>query len=197
MSQEAGTRRRATTLTRILLGATLALGVAAPALAADPSPIPAAANALRAQWTAPTHQLAFEATAVEGAGTIFDAWSAGAETGLRYGTISLTGAAELAGVPVTVTLVGAFFYTNGTGPFTGSVTLTSAEGDLIAFRYDAFVALAEDGTTIGGVLTGLGGAGRWADVTGYGHVTGSRSGLVGSQVQYAFDLWLAGMPPAA
>ena len=93
-----------------------------------------------------------------------------------------------------VTLTGAFWYENGTGPFTGSVTLTSAEGDLLAFRYDAFVVLGEEETTIGGVLTGLGGAGRWADVTGYGHVTGSRSGLVGSPVAYAVDLWLAGMP---
>lgn len=188
MSGEHTTTRRASTLARILIGAVLALGVAAPALAADPSPVPAAVA------SAPTHRLAFTAAPVDGAGTIFDAWSAGAETGLRYGTITLTGAAELAGVPVTVTLVGAFWYTNGTGPFTGSVTLTSAEGDLLAFRYDAFVVLGEEETTLGGVLTGLGGAGRWADVTGYGHVTGSRSGLVGSPVADAVDLWLAGMP---
>lgn len=188
MSRHHTTTRRATTLARILLGAAFALGVAAPALAADPSPIPAAVA------SAPTHRLAFTAAPVDGAGTIFDAWAAGSETGLRYGTITLTGAAELAGVPVTVTLVGAFWYENGTGPFTGSVTLASAEGDLLAFRYDAFVVLGEGSTTIGGVLTGLGGAGRWADVTGYGHVTGSRSGLVGSPVAYAVDLWLAGMP---
>jgi len=173
---------------RAFLVALLLLVPALPAAAADATPAPT--------YAPPTHVLDFGASAIEGSSIFLDGTYEGGGAGVRYGILGLTGETELGGVPVTAMILGAFTYLDATGPFTGSFSFQSAEGDLLGFRYDAQVALSPDGTVFHGVLTPIAGAGRWAEVTGYGTVTGGRSGLVGSPVRYTVSLWLTGLPAA-
>jgi hypothetical protein len=175
---------------QLAVASLLLAALAVPAVAADPSPAPAAAPV----GTPPTHTLAFGVQPIETQGLRWDVTTAGAETTTRFGIVALEGETALDGTPVTATVVGSFHYIDGTGAFDGSLTLDSGAGDVLGMRFDAQVALGPSGTIVDGLLTVLGGTGRWASVTGYGVVRGARTGTVGSPVQYAMDLWLAGMP---
>ena len=92
----------------------------------------------------------------------------GADGSLTYGTILLTSSFELEGVPVDAEVIGTSFYADGTGPFTGALTLTYPNGDELGFRFDAIVQPAGEGTTVLGSVHVYGGTGVLADVTGAG-----------------------------
>lgn len=183
---------RHTTLAAAVVAAALVAALAVPSAAADPSPAPVPAPAA----TAPTHTVTFGAQSVETPPVRWQVTTAGAATTTTLGLAVLSGDTTFDGIPITATITGALYYIDGTGPFTGALVFDSGAGDLLAMRYDAQVALGPSGTVIDGVLTVLGGSGRWAGVTGYGVVNGARTGAVGSPVQYDVSLWLAGMPAA-
>ena len=174
-------------LRALLVAAALVLP-AAPAMAADPTAAPAVVA------TEPTYVIDFDARPIDGASVFLDGVSVGGGTTVRYGILGLQGETAIGATPVTAMILGAFTYLDATGPFTGSFSFASADGDLLGFRYDAHVVLTADGTELAGVLTPIGGAGRWAGVSGYGVVSGGRSGLVGSPVHYQVSLWLTGLP---
>jgi len=118
----------------------------------------------------------------------------GADGSLTYGTIRLTSSFQLAGVPVDAEVIGTSFYADGTGPFTGALTLTYPNGDELGFRFDAIVQPAGAGTAVLGSVQVYGGTGVLAGVTGGGMMSGGRSGPLGTPVDYAFTFDLAGLP---
>ena len=123
--------------------------------------------------------------------------SAGTAGEITFGTGRLTGTSTLEGQPVDVELLASIDYVDGSGPFDGWITITSAADDLLGLRYEGFVTQRGDLTSINGSVSVAGGAGAWADVTGSGRVTGRREGTLGDDVAYTLVLSLAGMPPAA
>ncbi|MFO1539302.1 MAG: hypothetical protein ACKOTZ_02490 [Chloroflexota bacterium] len=112
----------------------------------------------------------------------------------RYGTVRLTGTTEIAGSEVAAEVIGFSLYRDGVGPFVGALTLTFPSGDAIGLRYDAVAQPDAEGTTVAGALTVIGGSGAFVEVTGQGVVTARRSGELGSAVEYAVTLTLAGLP---
>ena len=109
---------------------------------------------------------------------------------LRYGDVVLEAASDVDGQPYTVDLFASLAYTNGSGPFDGTITFTAPGGDSLAFDYHGAATLNGDGsTTVAGSLNVFSGTGQFAKTTGVGTVSGSRvAGLpVGSPVTYVID----------
>ena len=106
-----------------------------------------------------------------------DAWQTG------FGR--LEGDAVINSEPVQVELLAALEYENGTGSFTGFITLNWPSGDALVMRYvGGAVRDAGGNTTVTGALTVLGGTGSYARSTGSGQVHGFRSGQLGGPVHY-------------
>lgn len=122
----------------------------------------------------------------------------GAEADHSYGTIRLTGSFDIGGTAIPVEVVGTSLYQDGTGPFTGAMTLTYPNGDELGLRFDAVVQPSGEGTAVAGSLQVIGGTGVLADVTGSARMTGGRVGPLGSPVEYDLVFDLTGLPdPAA
>jgi hypothetical protein len=121
----------------------------------------------------------------------------GAEADRSYGTIRLTGSFDIEGTPIPVEVVGTSLYQDGTGPFTGAMTLTYPNGDELGLRFDAVVQPSGEGTAVAGSLQVIGGTGVLAGVTGSATMTGGRVGPLGSPVEYAVTFDLVGLPDPA
>lgn len=121
----------------------------------------------------------------------------GADADTSYGTIRLTSSFDLEGVPVGVEVVGTSLYRDGTGPFTGAMTLSYPNGDELGLRFDAIVQPSGEGTAVAGSLQVIGGTGVLAGVTGSATMTGGRVGPLGSPVEYDVTFDLAGLPDPA
>lgn len=85
-------------------------------------------------------------------------------------------------------------YRNGSGPFFGLVTLTRPDNSSLVMRMDgeAFKNASSGDTSFTSQLLVLGGTGTYANATGRGTFTGSRSGVLGSPVQLKFEISLDG-----
>lgn len=121
----------------------------------------------------------------------------GPEGSVRYGTARIHGTGDASGLPVGVEVAGNLVYRAGSGPFTGAITVTWPNGDLLALAYDAVVHATEGGTAIHGTVTSLGGTGSLEAVTGAGIVEGGRAGELGSPTAYVVTVDLGGMPDPA
>ena len=117
----------------------------------------------------------------------------GASNEKTYGWNDLVGTATVAGQPVVVDLQGTVDYVKGSGPFGEFVTLTFADGSVLATRMQGTATAATDGsTTFAATMSVIGGTGTYANATGSGVFTGSRTGELGAPVQVKFALTLAG-----
>ena len=110
-----------------------------------------------------------------------------------YGWNDLVGTATVDGQPVAVDLQGTVDYIKGSGPFGEFVTFTFADGSVLATRMQgAATANADGSTAFGATMSVIGGTGTYANATGSGVFTGSRTGELGAPVQVKFVLTLAG-----
>jgi hypothetical protein len=120
----------------------------------------------------------------------------GPDGSVRYGIGRVTGDAELDGRPVDVASEFTIRYVDGSGPFSGWLTITDEQGGELGFAYEGYTVRDEAGSRIEGVLEVTGGSGAFIDVTGTGRMTASRSGPVGTATRYELTLELAGLPAA-
>ena len=117
----------------------------------------------------------------------------GVDGSTLYGVVRLVGTADLEGRPVDVELLFSPLYQDGSGPFTGWITLTDA-GDVLGLGFSGYSVRRGAETNIEGAVGVVGGTGAYEGVTGNGHMSAVRDGEVGSSVRYDLSLELAGMP---
>jgi hypothetical protein len=110
-----------------------------------------------------------------------------------YGWNQLVGTTALDGKRVEVELLGNVNYTNGSGPWFGFITLTSADGTLgFKVHGDAKVDPSTKDTAFTGSMDVIGGTGAWATTTGSATLTGQRLDALGGQVDFDVTMTLAG-----
>jgi hypothetical protein len=120
----------------------------------------------------------------------------GPEGSTLFGVVRLIGQADLEGRPVEVDLLFSPLYRDGSGPFTGWITLTDTGDDVLGLEFSGYSARHGDVTDIEGAVGIVGGTGVYEGVTGNGQMSAVRDGEVGSNVRYDLVLDLAGMPPS-
>lgn len=110
-----------------------------------------------------------------------------------YGWNRLTGNATADGQPLTVEMLGSVDYTAGSGPFSGFITLTFADGSTLGMSMQGQTTAAPDSAdaSFAATLGVIGGTGTYADAAGHGTFTGDRQAALGGQVDAVFDLDLA------
>lgn len=121
-------------------------------------------------------------------------FSAGPAGTVVYGWNRLRGTATLDGQPVGVDMLGAVNYTAGSGPFSGFVTFSFADGSTIgvAMNGTAQPAPGTADATFAATLGVVGGTGRYVDAMGTGTFVGTRTEALGTTVAATFDLTLTG-----
>lgn len=122
--------------------------------------------------------------------------SVGPDGSTLYGVVRLTGEADLDGRPVDVDLLFSPLYRDGSGPFTGWITLTETGDDVLGLGFSGYSFKRGDVTDIEGAIGVVGGTGVYEGVTGNGQMHAIRGGGVGSNVRYDLVLDLAGLPPS-
>ena len=118
----------------------------------------------------------------------------GVDGSTLYGMVRLVGTADLEGRPVDVELLFSPLYQDGSGPFTGWMTLTDAGDDVLVLGFSGYSVRRGAETDIEGAVGVVGGTGAYEGVTGNGQMSAVRGGEVGSNVRYDLSLDLAGMP---
>ena len=139
--------------------------------------------------TTPMH---LAATLVSESRTLQQVGADGAKT---YGWNRLIGSAVLDGQPVTVDMLASVQYTAGSGPFSGFVTFTFADGSTLAVSMQGATTAQPDSTdaSFAATLGVFGGTGSYLHVTGSGMFHGTRRAALGGQVDSTFDLDLGGV----
>ena len=170
--------RRVALLAAALLVTTLPV---APARAQDPAPAPV--------------PLVIDFSASSGDGDVRTS-TVGTAPEIRYGTAWLSGSGTADGIPVDAMIAGALLYHDGSGPYTGTLTFTWPNGDLLALELDVITRAGAGQTTVAAALSVLGGTGSLAAVTGAGTMDGYRDGGLGTITRYRVELLLSGMPEA-
>jgi hypothetical protein len=109
-----------------------------------------------------------------------------------YGWNHYLGTTRWAGQEATVDFLGSVNYVNGSGRFDGYVTLTRADGVILAFRVDGDALPTETWqgarTELSGRLEVIQGTDEFAGATGIGVTTGFRNGELGTQATFTFTL---------
>jgi quercetin dioxygenase-like cupin family protein len=120
--------------------------------------------------------------------------TAGADSSVTYGWNELVGTATVDGQPVGVELLGNVSYVKGSGPISGFVTYTFADGSTLGVQMQGAATASSGGdeTSFAATLGVLGGTSRYATATGSGIFTGSRTAALGTTVSSTFDLTIAG-----
>jgi len=100
------------------------------------------------------------------------------------GTNQLTGTTTVGSSSSNVEVLANVVYTNGSGPFFGLMTVTLADGSILATRMDGTASLnaVTNVTSFDCKLTVVGGTGTYLNATGTGIFTGSRSTALGGAV---------------
>jgi hypothetical protein len=109
-----------------------------------------------------------------------------------YGWNRLTGTSTLDGQPVSIEMLATVDYTKGSGPFSGVVTFTFADGSTIGVSMAGSTTAQANGTdaSFASTLGVIGGTGQYVSTTGYGTFTGTRSAALGTDVGAVFTLQL-------
>jgi len=116
----------------------------------------------------------------------------GPDASQTYGWNRLTGTAADASGPIDVELLGSVMYTRGSGPFSGLLTFTFADGSVLGAQVQGVATRGADGVTqIASTLGVINGTGRYEGATGAGTFTGSRDAALGQPVAATFELTLA------
>lgn len=107
----------------------------------------------------------------------------------QVGVGRLTSQVQVAGEAVTFEVMVALEYVNGSGPFSGFVSLLWPNGDAVACSYEGVVVRDASGNS--NWSTGvhvIDGSGRFKGSSGSGTVAGFRNVALGGSVQYTVDL---------
>ena len=113
--------------------------------------------------------------------------------GITYGWNDLRAGTRWAGQDATVRFLGDVDYVDGSGPFSGYVSVTRADGAVLGLRVSgSAISLASGGSTadarFSGNVTVIGGDGAYRGAQGIGTMSGSRSAALGSPVAMTFRL---------
>lgn len=114
--------------------------------------------------------------------------------GITYGWNHLEGKTRWGKRSAKVDFLGDVDYTNGSGPFSGYVTVIRSDGTRIAFSVTGWAVAPQDaGTndaTFTGILEVIGGSKNFQGVQGTGTMRGNRSADLGGAVSLRFSLAL-------
>jgi hypothetical protein len=115
----------------------------------------------------------------------------------QYGTLRLTGKTTIDGKPHTVDVVVGLQYADGSGPWSGFMTLTAKDGSILSMSYDGSTVMTPGaGSTITGRMKVIGGTGRYAKVVGTGVTHAYRADRPGALTEYDSRITLQpGTPP--
>jgi hypothetical protein len=107
----------------------------------------------------------------------------------QFGVGRIASIVDIDGHPVMFEVLVSLEYTDGSGPFTGFVSLFWLNGDAMACRYDGVVVRDENGDSRwNSNLHVIEGSGSLVGATGAGTLSGFRSASLGGSVQYTVDL---------
>jgi hypothetical protein len=112
---------------------------------------------------------------------------------IQYGTLVFEGPGNFADQSIETELLAYLSYVNGAGPAGGYLTITTADGDELAFSLSLTATNENDRVELSGRFDVISGTGRFAGVTGSGTGSGVRDATVGSSVQWIASLDLAGL----
>ena len=110
-----------------------------------------------------------------------------------FGWNDLAGPTTWGGQAATLDFLATVNYVDDSGPFTGVVTVTRADGVRLAFSVEGAALAVTNAagltrTSFTGALTVIQGTGSFRDSQGIGVMTGSRAAALGSPVELTFDL---------
>ena len=113
--------------------------------------------------------------------------------GITYGWNDLNGPTTWGKQQAAIHFQGDVNYLNGSGPFNGYVTVTGADGTVLAFRVEgsALAVPLNSGATethFAGDIKVIGGTGTYANAKGIGTMVGTREAALGSPVRLTFRL---------
>ena len=107
----------------------------------------------------------------------------------QFGVGRLASIVDIGGEPVTFEVLVSLEYLDGSGPFTGFLSLFWPNGDAVACRYEGVVVRDDAGDSRwNSILHVIDGSGSLTGATGAGTVSGFRSAALGGSVEYAVDL---------
>jgi hypothetical protein len=115
----------------------------------------------------------------------------GASGSVVYGQLDFVGPSTVNGQAATVELQSNVFYTRGSGPFDGWVTVTMADGSVLSVEMVGGRTKAQPDTTdatFTAHLVVFGGSGRFVTAKGTGSMTGSRKASLGGTVNLSLRL---------
>ena len=116
-------------------------------------------------------------------------YKVGKDGTVTYGANQLVGSATVLGQPATVEILGSVNYINGSGPFTGFLTVTWADASSIGFSILGTATQGTDGSSkIVSSMDYIGGSGTYVDTQVQGKFTATRSAEVGTPIMTELTL---------
>ncbi len=107
----------------------------------------------------------------------------------QFGVGRLAAIVDIAGEPVTFEVLVSLEYIDGSGPFTGFISLYWPNGDAVACRYETTVVRDDAGDSKWhSIVHVIDGSGSLTGASGIGTVSGFRSAALGNSVEYRVDL---------
>jgi len=107
----------------------------------------------------------------------------------QFGVGRLASIVDIDGEQVTFEVLVSLEYIDGSGPFTGFLSLFWPNGDAVACRYEGVVVRDDAGDSRWkSILHVINGSGSLTGATGVGKVSGFRSAALGGSVEYSVDL---------
>lgn len=107
----------------------------------------------------------------------------------QFGVGRLASIVDINGEQVTFEVLVSLQYTDGSGPFTGFLSLIWPNGDAVACRYEGVLVRDEAGDSRwNSILLVIDGSGSLTGATGVGTLSGFRSAALGGSVEYTVDL---------
>ncbi len=116
-------------------------------------------------------------------------YKVGKDGTVTYGANQLVGSATVLGQPATVEILGSVNYINGSGPFTGFLTVTWADASSIGFSILGTATQGTDGSSkIVSSMDYIGGSGTYIDTQVQGKFTANRTAEVGTPIMTELTL---------
>ncbi|CAB4700392.1 unannotated protein [freshwater metagenome] len=116
-------------------------------------------------------------------------YKVGKDGTVTYGANQLVGSATVLGQPATVEILGSVNYINGSGPFTGFLTVTWADASSIGFSILGTATQGTDGSSkIVSSMDYIGGSGTYVDTQVQGKFTANRTAEVGTPIMTELTL---------
>lgn len=109
---------------------------------------------------------------------------------ITYGVTVLRAKTKIAKKKVSVERISVYNYTDGSGPITGFLSLDWKGATHLAFNVTGNSQAVNGTTVIAADLVLFEAQGQYAGYTGYGTMTGTRTGKIGTPVKYNFNITL-------